>query len=97
MKHNKRYLNHLCIIGLSAALSIPAMLGVLTSCKNGLTEQVRSNTGNDIFSDISFDGKTFEKTSFAEIVARDTKAEIFIDDDSSWSTYCTGGEDNYIS
>ena len=97
MKHNKHYLNHLCIIGLPVVFSILAMFVVLTSCKNGLTEQVRSNTGNDIFSDISFDGKTFEKTSFAEIVARDTKAEIFIDDDSSWSTYCTGGEDNYIS
>ena len=97
MKHNKHYLNHLCIIGLPAVFGILAIFGVLTSCKNGMTEQIPSNTGRVIFSDISFDGKTFEKTSFAEIVARDTKAEIFIDDDSSWSTYCTGGEDNYIS
>ena len=97
MKHNKHYLNHLCIIGLPAVFGILAMLGVLTSCKNGMTEQIPSNTGRVIFSDISFDGKTFAKTSFTEIVAKGTKAEIFIDDDSSWSTYCTGGEDNYIS
>jgi len=97
MKHNKHYLKHLCIIGLPAVFGILAMLGVLTSCKNGMTEQIPSNTGRVIFSDISFDGKTFAKTSFTEIVAKGTKAEIFIDDDSSWSTYCTGGEDNYIS
>ena len=97
MKHNKHYLKRLCIIGLSAVFSIPAMLGVLTSCKNGMTEPLPSNTGSGIFSDISFDGKQFAKTSFTEIVAKGSKAEIFIDDDSSWSTYCTGGEDNYIS
>ena len=97
MKHNKHYLKHLCIIGLPAVFGILAIFGVLTSCKNGMTEQIPSNTGRVIFSDISFDGKTFAKTSFTEIVAKGTKAEIFIDDDSSWSTYCTGGEDNYIS
>ena len=88
MKHNKHYLNHLCLIGLPAVFGILAMLGVLTSCK--MTERVP-------VSNISFDGKTFAKTSFTEIVAKGTKAEIFIDDDSSWSTYCNGGEDNYIS
>ena len=87
MKHNKHYLNHLCLIGLPAVFGILAMLGVLTSCK--MTERVP-------VSNISFDGKTFAKTSFTEIVAKGTKAEIFIDDDSSWSTYCNGGEDNYI-
>ena len=97
MKHNKHYLNHLCIIGLLAVFGILAIFGVLTSCKNGMTVPIPSNTGRVIFSDISFDGKTFAKTSFTEIVAKGTKAEIFIDDDSSWSTYCTGGEDNYIS
>lgn len=97
MKHNKHYLNHLCILGLPVVFGILAMLGVLTSCKNGMTEQIPSNTGRVIFSDISFNGKTFAKTSFTEIVAKGTKAEIFIDDDSSWGTYCTGGEDNYIS
>lgn len=45
---------------------------------------------------ISFDGKVFERTSFVQIVPKGTKAEIFIDDDSSWNTYCTGGEANYI-
>ena len=90
MKYNKHYLNHLCILGLPAVFGILAIFGVLTSCKNGMTERVP-------VSDISFDGKTFAKTSFTEIVAKGTKAEIFIDDDSSWSTYCTGGEDNYIS
>ncbi|MGI5115942.1 formylglycine-generating enzyme family protein [Treponema sp. SP13] len=55
---------------------------VLLSCKNDAAAE----------SGISFDGKTFEKTSFAEIVPKNTKAEIFIDDDSSWATYCKGGE-----
>jgi len=61
-----------------------------------MTEQIPSNTGRVIFSDISFDGKTFAKTSFTEIVAKGAKAEIFMDDDSSWKTYCNGGEDTYI-
>lgn len=90
MKYNKHYLKHLCILGLPAVFGILAIFGVLTSCKNGMTERVP-------VSDISFDGKTFAKTSFTEIVVKGTKAEIFMDDDSSWSTYCTGGEDNYIS
>ena len=94
MKDNKKYRH---FIALLTVLTAPLIFGVLTSCKNGMTEQIPSNTGRVIFSDISFDGKTFAKTSFTEIVAKGTKAEIFIDDDSSWSTYCTGGEDNYIS
>ena len=94
MKDNKKYRHFIALLTVLTALLI---FGVLTSCKNGMTEQIPSNTGRVIFSDISFDGKTFAKTSFTEIVAKGTKAEIFIDDDSSWSTYCTGGEDNYIS
>lgn len=88
MKHNKQYLKHLCIIGLSAVFSLAVIFGVLTSCK--MTERVP-------VSNISFDGKTFAKTSFVEIVPKGSKAEIFIVDDSSWKTYCTGGEDKYIS
>ena len=86
MKHNKHYLKHLCIIGLPVLFSMLAIFGVLTSCKNGMTERVP-------VSNISFDGKTFAKTSFIEIVPKGTKAEIFIDDDSSWSTSCNGGSD----
>ena len=93
MKYDKNYLP---IMLPAAALSVLAMIGVLTSCKNGITEQQQQNIGKVIFSDVSFDGKTFAKTSFAEIVPQGTKADIFIDDDSSWNTYCNGGADNYI-
>ena len=90
MKYNNHYLKHLCIIGLPAVFSLAAIFGVLTSCTNGMKERVSLNG-------MRFDGKTFAKTSFVEIVPKGSKAEIFIDDDSSWSTYCTGGKDNYIS
>ena len=93
MKDNKKYRH---FIALLTVLTAPLIFGVLTSCKNGMTEQIPSNTGRVIFSDISFDGKTFAKTSFTEIVAKGAKAEIFMDDDSSWKTYCNGGEDTYI-
>ena len=89
MKHNKNYL--LTIVGLLA------ILGILPSCQNGMTGQIPKNTDEINSSGINFDGKIFAKTSFAEIVPRGTKAEIFINDDSSWNTYCTGGEDSYIS
>ena len=85
MKYKKSY----TLIALALILTTAS---ILTSCKNGITEQIPQNAG-----DISFDGKTFEKTSFKAIVPKGTKAEIFIDDDSSWATYCTGGDDNYIS
>ncbi len=74
--------NYVLMIGLLTVFS------VLPSCKNPTTAPVRTS--------ISVNGKTFAKTSFVEIVARGTKASIFIDDDSSWNTYCNGGEDNYI-
>lgn len=86
MKDNKNYRH---FIALLTVLTAPLIFGVLTSCKNGMTERVP-------VSDISFDGKTFAKTSFTEIVAKGAKAEIFMDDDSSWKTYCNGGEDTYI-
>ena len=89
MKHNKNYL--LIIVGLLA------ILGILPSCQNGMTGQIPKNNDEINSSGINFDGKIFAKTSFAEIVPRGTKAEIFINDDSSWNTYCTGGEDRYIS
>ena len=82
MKNRK---NHIWIAGVLALTAA----GVLLSCKNGMEEAV-STAG------ISFDGKVFERTSFVQIVPKDTKAEIFINDDSSWNTYCTGGEDSYI-
>ena len=77
--------NHIWIAG----VLVLTTASVLSSCKNGMEEPV-STAG------ISFDGKVFERTSFVQIVPKDTKAEIFIDDDSSWATYCTGGEANYI-
>ena len=82
MKNRK---NHIWIAGVLALTTA----SVLLSCKNGMEEPV-STAG------ISFDGKTFERTSFVQIVPKDAKAEIFINDDSSWNTYCTGGEANYI-
>jgi len=82
MKNRK---NHIWIAGVLALTAA----GVLSSCKNGMEEPV-STAG------ISFDGKVFARTSFVQIVPKGTKAEIFIDDDSSWNTYCTGGEANYI-
>lgn len=82
MKNRK---NHIWIAGVLALTAA----GVLLSCKNGMEEPV-STAG------ISFDGKVFARTSFVQIVPKGTKAEIFIDDDSSWATYCTGGEDTYI-
>lgn len=82
MKNRK---NHIWIAGVLALTAA----GVLLSCKNGMEEPV-STAG------ISFDGKVFARTSFVQIVPKGTKAEIFIDDDSSWNTYCTGGEANYI-
>ena len=72
-----------------AGVLVLTAASVLSSCKNGMEEPV-STAG------ISFDGKVFERTSFVQIVPKDTKAEIFINDDSSWNTYCTGGEANYI-
>jgi len=83
MTYNKRY-------PLFAGIFMLAAVIVSTACQNNATKPV--NTVG-----ISFDGKAFEGTSFVEIVPRGTKAEIFINDDSSWSTYCTGGDDNYIS
>ena len=82
MKNRK---NHIWIAGVLALTTA----SVLLSCKNGMEEPV-STAG------ISFDGKVFARTSFVQIVPKGTKAEIFIDDDSSWATYCTGGEDTYI-
>lgn len=82
MKNRK---NHIWIAGVLALTTA----SVLLSCKNGMEEPV-STAG------ISFDGKVFVRTSFVQIVPKGTKAEIFIDDDSSWATYCTGGEDTYI-
>ena len=82
MKNRK---NHIWIAG----VLVLTTASVLSSCKNGMEEPV-STAG------ISFDGKVFERTSFVQIVPKGTKAEIFIDDDSSWNTYCTGGEANYI-
>ena len=82
MKNRK---NHIWIAGVLALTTA----SVLSSCKNGMEEPV-STAG------ISFDGKVFARTSFVQIVPKGTKAEIFIDDDSSWNTYCTGGEANYI-
>lgn len=82
MKNRK---NHIWIAGVLALTTA----SVLLSCKNGMEEPV-STAG------ISFDGKVFARTSFVQIVPKGTKAEIFIDDDSSWNTYCTGGEANYI-
>lgn len=38
-----------------------------------------------------------QKLTFKEIVKKGTKADIIITDDSSWSTYCDGGKDNYIT
>ena len=74
--------NHIWIAG----VLVLTAASVLLSCKNDAAAE----------SGISFDGKTFERTSFVQIVPKDTKAEIFINDDSSWNTYCTGGEANYI-
>ncbi|WP_315602196.1 SUMF1/EgtB/PvdO family nonheme iron enzyme [Treponema socranskii] len=82
MKNRK---NHIWIAG----VLVLTTASVLSSCKNGMEEPV-STAG------ISFDGKVFERTSFVQIVPKGTKAEIFINDDSSWNTYCTGGEANYI-
>ena len=82
MKNRK---NHIWIAGVLALTTA----SVLLSCKNGMEEPV-STAG------ISFDGKVFARTSFVQIVPKGTKAEIFIDDDSSWATYCKGGEDKYI-
>lgn len=82
MKNRK---NRIWIAGVLALTTA----SVLLSCKNGMEEPV-STAG------ISFDGKVFARTSFVQIVPKGTKAEIFIDDDSSWATYCTGGEDTYI-
>ncbi|MEL3907032.1 MAG: SUMF1/EgtB/PvdO family nonheme iron enzyme [Treponema sp.] len=60
---------------------------VAVSC-NGMTEKIRANK-------IDFDS-VVKKMTFIEIVKQGTKAEISITDDSSWNTYCDGGEDKYI-
>ncbi len=94
MKYSKYYLCN--TIHLLTVLSILTILCSIISCKNGMTEQRPSNSSGVNSSGIHIDGKTFAKTSFVEIVARGTQASIFIKDDSSWSTYCTGGTDDYI-
>ena len=94
MKYNKNYL--FIMVSMLTALSILVILGSVTSCNNGMTEKRASNSSGVHSSGIRFGGQTFAKTSFAEIVASGTQASIFVQDDSSWNTYCTGGEDNYI-
>ena len=88
MKNRKNRIWIVCVLALTAA-------SVLLSCKNDAAAENKMNEQANTVG-ISFDGKAFERTSFVQIVPKDTKAEIFIDDDSSWATYCTGGEANYI-
>lgn len=85
MKYNTKY-------GIIAGMFILAAASLSVSCI-GMT----GNAAQDLSADISFGGKTFEKTSFVQIVGTGSKAEIFITDDSSWDTYCDGGHDKYIS
>jgi len=82
MNYNRRY-------PLFAGIFMLAAVIVSTACQNNATKPVNS-AGIDF-------NKAFERMSFVEIVPRGPKAEIVINDDSSWSTYCTGGEDSYIS
>ena len=89
MKNRKNRIWIAGVLALTAAI-------VLLSCKNDAAAENKMNEQANTVG-ISFDGKTFERTSFVQIVPKDTKAEIFINDDSSCDTYCTGGEDNYIS
>ena len=92
MKNRKNRIKNriwiVCALALTAAI-------VLLSCKNDAAAENKMNEQANTVG-ISFDGKVFERTSFVQIVPKGTKAEIFIDDDSSWNTYCTGGEANYI-
>ena len=83
--------NHIWIAG----VLVLTTASVLLSCKNDAAAENKMNEPANTVG-IRFDGKSFEKTSFTQIVPKGTKAEIFIDDDSSWATYCKGGEDKYI-
>ena len=83
--------NHIWIAG----VLVLTAASVLLSCKNDAAAENKMNGPANTVG-IRFDGKSFEKTSFTQIVPKGTKAEIFIDDDSSWATYCKGGEDKYI-
>lgn len=63
--------------------------GALISCGNSDFEDEKQ-------AELAFDGRTFEKTAFREIVKRGKTAKIMITDDSSWNTYSNGGGDQQL-
>lgn len=79
----RRNMKHTVTRALIAAALITAAVFLL-SCEQNITKKADFDTA-------------VQNLTFKAIVKKGTKADIVITDDSSWSTYCDGGEDTYIT